>query len=96
MINNTRQNKATHKTFSDSRKPISSLSQEEIKTRISQAIQLYMQCSFTLKELIQLTKGLRENNYDALPQNLKNIIDEISSLSVVNDVLTDIFIELKK
>lgn len=96
MRNIKKQNKIIRNTFLDSPKLTTSIRQKEIKVSIIQAIHSYNRHTITLEKLIQLIKAVRENNYESLSQNLKEIIDEICSLSVVNDILTDILLELKK
>ena len=69
---------------------------EEIKIQIIQAILSYKQHAITLKKLVQIVREIRKDNYDALPYKFKDVIDDICSLLVVEDVITDMLFELKK
>ena len=69
---------------------------DEIKFQIIQAILSYKQHAITLEKLVQIVKEIRKNDYYSLPHKLKDAIDDICSLLVIEDIITDTLFELKK
>ncbi|HSX08892.1 MAG TPA: hypothetical protein VLF93_01955 [Candidatus Saccharimonadales bacterium] len=63
--------------------------------KLIEIIDLYQRHSITFDELLQIMEKIRHSDdYKSLPRNLKIIIEEICSLSVVSDIIKDILLEL--
>ncbi len=91
MIIHKEEHQPIHDIFAS---PQRSLTQDRIKKLFIQAIKHHKRNKISLDELLQIATKMKHNNYDSLSQNLKDVIDEICSLSFVNEVLTDILFEL--
>jgi hypothetical protein len=72
-----------------------SLSQDRIKNLIIYAIQQYNQKTISLESLIYLVEMILASKTLVLPDKLKKILEEIKSLSIVENILNDILDELK-
>jgi hypothetical protein len=69
-------------------------SPEEIKRLLIQTITSYNNDEITLKELVSLVEAIKNTHNIFLTGRYKKIIDELSSLSVIDDILNDIANEL--
>lgn len=76
-------------------KIISSQSADNVRKEIIQSINLYENGQITLRELINKIKTLKTRNHSSLHKDIENALSEISSLSIIDDILTDILNELE-
>jgi hypothetical protein len=71
-----------------------SLSQQSVKTMLINVIQQYKQHMISLEALTSLSEMILTSKNIVLSENLRKVLEEIKSLSIVNRLLTDILEEL--
>ena len=69
-------------------------SQEEIRRILIKTITSYKNDEITFKKLLSQVEAIKHTDNYLLKIRYKEIVDELSSLSVINDVLNDILNEL--
>ncbi len=92
--------KMTNITYTDilltPEKIVPSLSKKEVKTILIETILAYTEKKIELKTLAKIANSIQEYSSVPLPKKIKEVVDEINSMYVIDDALVDILGELIK
>lgn len=94
MISNTKPNKTVYDILPRASKKASSLTPEKIKIVLINSLREYQKNEITLHTLSKIAGSLNKEESISSSKSLKAILDEISSFSIIDNVLREFLSEL--